>query len=373
MAWTLRHKLGLRMAVLLAVLAVAAGAMFVNFYEMEVTRQRLDRVRSVLHQGLRASERLEDLSLALGGQGAVGKQVRQGLEQAVGDIRELRRGRSAGALPGGVRQPLAELAELAGLLADPELKPGQRAQQADSLRLSARSTAQRLRLQLDEMSFEANSSIQAILKQQLILLAVVAGCLVLLAAAVFIPLGRAVLDQRRELKEARETLSRLAVIDPLTKAFNRRKLQEAGLLEVERSRRYKAPLSAVMFDIDGFRVLNEALGYEGGDRLLADLADLVRQAIRITDMLFRWRDGRFLILAPHIDADQAGGFAEKIRALVEASDLASGRKVTISLGYGQHHPGEDLDAFFSRIKQALAEAKTQGRNRAVMAPQLAVD
>ncbi|MFW5837189.1 MAG: GGDEF domain-containing protein [Desulfovibrionaceae bacterium] len=366
----MRHKLGLRMAILLALLGGAAGMMFVNFYEVEVTRQRLDQARSTMQEGLRLAEFLEGLGLALGAGGEEGRIVRRALEQAAEDVLGLQRRTGLRALPHDVRGPLGEVAQRAELLADRGFDVADRGRQGEALRLEVRDAAQRLRLALDELEKKSAGNIKSILKRQLLLLAVVGGCLVLLALVVFLPMARAVFEMRREINESRETLRQLSVIDPLTKAFNRRKLQEACLLEIERARRYRAPLSALMLDIDYYRALNDALGYEGGDRLLADLAELIRRSVRITDILFRWRGGRFLVLAPHIDAAQAARFAEKLRSVVEQADLAPGRKATISIGYGQHKPGENLDGFVNRLKRALAQAKAQGRNQCVMAPVL---
>ncbi len=117
MAWTMRHKLGLRMAILLALLGGAAGMMFVNFYEVEVTRQRLDQARSTMQEGLRLAEFLEGLGLALGAGGEEARIVRRELEQAAEDVLGLQRRTGLRALPHDVRGPPGEVAQRAELLA----------------------------------------------------------------------------------------------------------------------------------------------------------------------------------------------------------------------------------------------------------------
>jgi diguanylate cyclase (GGDEF)-like protein len=371
MAWSFRSRIGFRLAALLALMAAAAVAMFVNFYDIEVARRQLGREQSVLRSGWLAAGRLEDLSLGLGRTGKESRLLREGLLEAAGRIKGLGNAPAASFVSGELLASLADLSQRASLLADPILSAEEQARQSESLRLEAREASNRLSSAFEQREIQANQDIHFILKRQFLLLAVLVGSLLLLALIVFLPLARAMLNQRRELLEARETLAKLAVIDPLTKTYNQKKLREVGLLEIERAKRYHAPLSAMFIDVDEYRDHNAALGYESGDRILSDLAELLRRSIRVTDMLFRWRGGRFLLLAPHIEEDQAAGFAEKLRLAVESSDLAPGRSVTISLGYGELQPGEDLEAFILRLKTALSRAQAKGRSQCAPAERLA--
>ncbi|MDK2956281.1 MAG: diguanylate cyclase [Desulfovibrionales bacterium] len=363
MAWTLQSRLGLRLAVLLAVMAAAAVVMFVNFYKIEVARRQLDREQNVLRTGVLAAGRLEDLSLGLGRTGEKGRLVQEGLTRVAGRIKTLGNAPAGSFLSGDSLASLANLSQMALLMADPTLPADEQERQSETLRLEAKEAAGRLADALGKLEIEARADVQSLFKQQFVLLAVALGSLLLLAVGVLLPLARGVLSQRRELARTRETLAKLATIDPLTKTYNRKKLREVGQLEIERAKRYHAPLSAMLIDVDGYRSHNAALGYEGGDRMLADLADLLRRSIRVTDMLFRWRGGRFLVLAPHIEEDQAAGFAEKLRLAAESAELAPGRSVTISLGYGELQPGEDLDAFILRLKAALSRAQANGKSQ----------
>lgn len=115
------------------------------------------------------------------------------------------------------------------------------------------------------------------------------------------PLAR---DEER-LEELDEAVRRLAVTDELTRVYNRAKLEESLLREMEHVRRYKARASAVMLDVDGLGGVNRGHGDRAGDRLLVSLAGMLRRRVRKNDMVFRWRGDTFVILAPHIDAGQA--------------------------------------------------------------------
>ena len=122
----------------------------------------------------------------------------------------------------------------------------------------------------------------------------------------------------------------------------------------------------MMFDVDGFKALNDRHGYKTGDRILYELARFITKHIRKTDYLFRWRGGKFIILAPHIDADQAGTFSEKLRQAVEAKGFGVGIRLTISLGVTQISPKDTPESFIHRIQAALTAAKSEGRNRSIV-------
>lgn len=195
---------------------------------------------------------------------------------------------------------------------------------------------------------------------------VLAAGIALVAAQTALVLRSMVARLKRDharLEELSLRLDQMQTIDELTKAYNRKMLEQVLDREVEEVRRYGTKLAGVMFDVDGFREINEQDGYRAGDRLLARLAAVVHRHIRKTDFLFRWRGGRFIILAAHVDLPQAAQFAEKLRRVVEKTDLGGGKKVTVSLGVGLVQADDGVDSFVARLKKALAQAKQQGRNR----------
>jgi len=113
--------------------------------------------------------------------------------------------------------------------------------------------------------------------------------------------------------------------------------------------------------VDGFRAVNESLGYDAGDQVLYELAQLLRQHIRKADCLFRWRSGRFLILASGIGADKAGLFADKLRELVARHDFRHGARISVTLGAAQAEAEDTPETFVARIKAALSLAKDAAR------------
>lgn len=163
-----------------------------------------------------------------------------------------------------------------------------------------------------------------------------------------------------------DKLEKLTIHDDLTKVYNRFKFESVAERELENVRRYSSELSGIMFDIDNFKALNEAHGYRTGDKLLANLARFVDTKLRSTDYLFRWRGGKFIILAPHTDIDKAAIVAEKLRQIVGHKLFGGKIKMTVSLGVVQGLSTDSLDSFLHRMQSAMTSAKNQGRNCVVV-------
>lgn len=200
-------------------------------------------------------------------------------------------------------------------------------------------------------------------------LIMVAGFLILAAQAVLVfsrfvaLLGR---DARNADEMARQ-LEQLSVYDELTMVYNREKLEAVCSRELENVRRYSTPLSGIIFDIDDFKKINEANGYRTGDKLLANLAQFVNGKLRRSDYVFRWRGGKFIILAPHTDIDKAAIVAEKLRQIVGHKIFGGTIRMTISLGVTQGKSDDSLDSFLHRLQAGLTSAKNKGKNQVVVA------
>ncbi|MUM77265.1 diguanylate cyclase [Pseudodesulfovibrio sp. F-1] len=204
---------------------------------------------------------------------------------------------------------------------------------------------------------------------KLVYIVMVAGFLVLAAQAllVFTRILAALGRDGREMERLREQIDQLSVYDELTKVYNRYKFDSVAQREMDNVRRYATPLSAVMFDIDDFKGLNETHGYKTGDLLLANLARFVGARLRKTDYVFRWRGGKFIILAPHTDIDKAAIMAEKLRQIVGHKLFGGKIRMRLSLGVAQCRGDDTVETFLHRLQSALTGAKSQGRNRVVLA------
>jgi diguanylate cyclase (GGDEF)-like protein len=117
---------------------------------------------------------------------------------------------------------------------------------------------------------------------------------------------------RDALRRARD----LALIDPLTGLANRRAFLERATQQLPASRRSDDPLAVAYLDLDDFKAVNDTLGHEAGDRLLADVARALREHVRASDVVARFGGDEFCVLLPGADLAAARHVAEKLVAAV---------------------------------------------------------
>jgi len=172
-----------------------------------------------------------------------------------------------------------------------------------------------------------------------------------------------------DIKASQADLKVQALTDPLTKLYNRRHFFTEANNLADMARQQKTPLSALIMDIDHFKAVNDNHGHAVGDRVLVELARVLRNGSRSSDLIARFGGEEFVILLPNCKQDEAAIVAEKIRHAVAGRgvDLGGGRRLhfTISLGVAELDPGveESVDAMLNRADQALYQAKRAGRNQ----------
>jgi len=192
------------------------------------------------------------------------------------------------------------------------------------------------------------------------------GALAVFAAAIASTIAFLLLQKERAESEAQ----RLATIDPLTGAYNRRTFLEIAEREMARARRGGQPLSIVMLDIDHFRAINDKHGNRVGDEVLQKFADVMRSALRKEDMVVRYGGEEFVVLLPEVPGPGAVVVAGRIRRAVAGMPIEAGGQsfpVTVSLGVAARldEGPESIDELLERAGSALALAKERGRNRVV--------
>ncbi len=162
-----------------------------------------------------------------------------------------------------------------------------------------------------------------------------------------------------------EVLSRT---DPLTQLLNRRALHLQLATEVERVRRYNAPLSVLMLDVDGFKGVNDTYGHHAGDQVLIELALLLSRAARSVDTVARYGGDEFVIAVPETGEAGAIAFAERLRDKIESHPFDIGKEaplhLTVSIGVaGFPEPRvESAEDLLECADRALYRAKAGGRN-----------
>lgn len=173
----------------------------------------------------------------------------------------------------------------------------------------------------------------------------------------------------RELHKTLASIDRLARMDKLTGAWNRRRLEEAVVNEMDRLKRYDHPLSLLVLNIDGFKDLNAERGTAAGDQLLAELATVVQASLRATDALARWSDDQFVVLCPNTTQSTAAVLAERLREKVAGTPFTPVNAATVSIGVAECSTGETWDEWFKRADTALFHARVSGRNQVQRAPE----
>jgi two-component system cell cycle response regulator len=175
---------------------------------------------------------------------------------------------------------------------------------------------------------------------------------------------------QEELVVQSERLEALLFEDPLTKLSNRRFILTQLAAAVSAGRRHERPLSVAIVDIDHFKSVNDEHGHAAGDRVLAAVANAMREHLRAEDQLGRLGGEEFLALLPDADAHAAATAAEKLRGAVAALAVrhdGGELVVTISAGWAAWE-GESPEELLRRADEALYEAKRAGRDRVKGAP-----
>jgi diguanylate cyclase (GGDEF)-like protein len=165
-------------------------------------------------------------------------------------------------------------------------------------------------------------------------------------------------------------LYELSITDGMTRLYIHRFFQIRLDEEIKRSRRYSAPLSLVMTDIDHFKKFNDTYGHQVGDMVLIKVADIIRETIRNeVDIPCRYGGEEFAIIAPQTGLEDAKRMAERIRSAVENAELAgpNGKslKITLSLGISTYpvNSTEKKDLIL-KADSAMYHSKENGRNMA---------
>jgi diguanylate cyclase (GGDEF)-like protein len=172
-----------------------------------------------------------------------------------------------------------------------------------------------------------------------------------------------------------ETVQRQAVTDELTGLFNHRRFQEVMSAEVERARRYDQEMGLIMLDIDNFKQVNDTYGHVQGDRVLREVARVLRQSARDVDEPARYGGEEMAVALPQTDLDGAYRFAERVRKRIEALELplrdSNGRRLKVTASFGAASLATagrpDKEGLVAAADAALYRAKRSGKNRTVKA------
>ncbi|MAZ87069.1 MAG: diguanylate cyclase response regulator [Cellvibrionaceae bacterium] len=174
-------------------------------------------------------------------------------------------------------------------------------------------------------------------------------------------------ENQRELQALNKRLSKLASLDPLTEAYNRRHFLELGNTEFAKAQRFHRPLSVIMLDVDKFKAINDTYGHPTGDAALKQLTQLCQNAGRSSEIVGRFGGEEFVLCCPDTDQTGAMALAERLRTSIEESTLdydGSTLNYTASMGVTSiQEDDKSLNDMLRRADQLLYYSKENGRNR----------
>jgi len=197
---------------------------------------------------------------------------------------------------------------------------------------------------------------------------VVSGCLVLMILLLrWLPEA---ISERRLSEERTSQLSRMAAIDGMTGLYNRCHFLLLAECEHERATRYSRPLSILLLDIDKFKSVNDKHGHDIGDRVIVEIANILRYMAREADITARIGGEEFVVLLPETSVPEAAVLAERLRAAIAATPIHTGGgelQITASIGVAGGLGNRSLGEMLKQADLALYEAKHSGRNRVRLA------
>jgi diguanylate cyclase (GGDEF)-like protein len=184
-------------------------------------------------------------------------------------------------------------------------------------------------------------------------------------------LRRRLVEGNRRLEQALEQIRQIAIRDDLTQTFNRRHLMDLLMHQKAIADRGQYHFSLCMLDLDYFKRINDTHGHLVGDQALRVVAGILREQVRMGDILGRYGGEEFLLLLSETTLMGAVETAERLRQEIarnSAEHMPHQLPVTASIGVTQYAPGESIESALGRADRALYRAKEAGRNCVRMEP-----
>jgi diguanylate cyclase (GGDEF)-like protein len=157
-----------------------------------------------------------------------------------------------------------------------------------------------------------------------------------------------------------------ATSDHLTGLANRDVFDAVAAQALKEMHRSHKPISALMFDIDHFKRVNDTYGHPAGDAVLKGVAQVAKLSLRHSDILCRWGGEEFMVILKNCDAANAATLGEKVRQAIKAAPLqheGTPVPVTVSVGTATLQSGETIEHLTTRADTAMYTAKNTGRDR----------
>ncbi len=166
-----------------------------------------------------------------------------------------------------------------------------------------------------------------------------------------------------ELLQMSQAYEKVTTKDETTGLYGKAKLEEILTNELHRAKRYDYIFGVIVINIDGLKDINDKHGREVGNSLMKEMADLFMHNVRYLDTVGRWSDTEYLVVCPETDMQNILVAARHLQMLIEKSKFFFVGSATASFGVTSSKRDDTLEDVMKRGYQALALAKTNGKNR----------
>ena len=168
------------------------------------------------------------------------------------------------------------------------------------------------------------------------------------------------------IKNYNSKLEYMAYNDSLTNLFNRRYFENELTKVIANHKRNNLDFCIVFLDLDNFKLINDTFGHDIGDKVLINIANILKESLRQTDLIARWGGEEIVILLTNISINEAEVLTENIRIKIQNSKKNNkllNTNVTASFGLTQFKNGDDGDIIVKRADKAMYISKTSGKNK----------
>ncbi|MFP4466624.1 MAG: GGDEF domain-containing protein [Candidatus Goldiibacteriota bacterium] len=161
---------------------------------------------------------------------------------------------------------------------------------------------------------------------------------------------------------------KMAETDYLTKIDNRRSFNKKIIMELERAKRHRYPVTIIYMDVDNFKRINDTYGHDTGDIILVKAASVMRRNIRISDIAARLGGDEFAMFLPEMEKKGAEKLVEKLRIKLKKECCVYVKRVTFSFGvtvYKRVKANMNARQMLKEADRLMYKIKKKGKNAAV--------
>ena len=170
-------------------------------------------------------------------------------------------------------------------------------------------------------------------------------------------------EAQKAIEEKNKELEKLAITDNLTDLYNRRKLDELLKNEIYRSDRFGHTFGFTILDIDHFKRVNDTYGHQTGDKVLIEIASILKNNLRKTDFVGRFGGEEFVIICPESNIESVVKLMENLRLIIQNHNFGKIKNQTVSFGVTLLKEADTVDSILKRADEALYKTKNSGRNK----------